>query len=453
MNHQAGSAAGEELPKGNTTTARRLKRFVWHIAARQVMLLFTTALWVAKLIGRRPIADPGPSREMVLTGRFDSNNWIHAFLQPLSQSPACARVWLVSTNVVPPLPGIEAVYPPPLLQKVFGATAARLLTFYWTTFRKRPVMVGGIHIMVNGLLTVIAGKLFGARSLYFCVGGPAEVIGGGVHGLDNAIVNMETPDEVVERRMLRIIGEADEIITMGGGAARFFREHGITSRIHVVAGGVDSSRYLPVSEPADTDIVVTGRLVRVKRVDVFLQTLQLVASHIPDVRAVIVGGGDLREELERQARELGLEPNVTFAGFVQDDAVTRHLQRARLFVLSSDTEGLSLSLIEAMMCGLPAVVSDVGDLGDLVESGVNGYLVPRRNPPAFTERIIELLSDEARRQRFAHAARQAALRFDTKAITARCNNVLEGRLPDPSTAEPAAPASSGDVGRRAATGL
>lgn len=427
MTVQISQAVEADRQDSHPTLSRRIRRTVWHVAARQVMLLFTVALWIAKCIGRTPVLDPGSSREMVLTGRFDSNNWIHAFLHPLSQSPACSRVWLVSTNEVPPLPGIEPVYPPLMLQKIAGATAARLLMFYWTTFRKRPALVGGIHIMVNGLLTVIAGKLFGARSMYFCVGGPAEVIGGGVHGMDNAIVNMETPDEVVERRMLHIIGQADEIITMGGGAARFFREQGVTSRVHVVAGGVDSTRYVPDAKPAAVDIVVTGRLVRVKRVDVFLTTMQQVVARLPDVRAVIVGGGELREELERECRALGLERNVTFAGFVQDEAVTRALQNARLFVLSSDTEGLSLSLIEAMMCGLPAVVSAVGDLGDLVESGVNGYLVPRRDSVAFAERIVELLSDEPHRQRFAQAARQSALRFDTAAITTRWNDVLEGR--------------------------
>lgn len=442
MDHQA----------DNPPLSRRIRRLAWHVAARQVMLLFTGALWLARHFGRAPVADTGPSREMVLTGRFDSNNWIRAFLQPLSQSPACSRVWLVSTNVVPPLPGIEAVYPSPLLQKVSGATAARLITFYWTVFRKRPAMVGGIHIMVNGLLTVIAGKLFGARSLYFCVGGPAEVLGGGVHGLDNAIVNMETPDAVVERRMLRIIAHADEIITMGTGAARYFREQGITSRIHVVSAAVDASRYVPSPDPEDVDIIVTGRLARVKRFDVFLEALQRVAAQMPGVRAVIVGGGELREELERQTRDLGLERNVTFAGFVQDEGVTRWLQRARLFVLCSDTEGLSQSLIEAMLCGLPAVVSDVGDLGDLVRSGVNGYLVPRRDPSAFAQRIIELLSDEPLRRQFARAARQAALPFDIQAITPRWNNVLEGRPSVPATALEAAPTPSARTAPGTASG-
>ena len=65
------------------------------------------------------------------------------------------------------------------------------------------------------------------------------------------------------------------------------------------------------------------------------------------------------------------------------------------------------------MCGLPAVVSDVGDLGDLIEHGVNGYLVPRRSPQLFADRLVELLSDEAKRRAFSLAAHRSAMQYET----------------------------------------
>jgi glycosyltransferase involved in cell wall biosynthesis len=75
--------------------------------------------------------------------------------------------------------------------------------------------------------------------------------------------------------------------------------------------------------------------------------------------------------------------------------------------------------MEAMMCGLPVVVSDVGDLRDLVEDGVNGYLVPRRSPELFAARLVELLSDQKKLRAFSLAARRSALRYETRAA-ARC---------------------------------
>ena len=104
-----------------------------------------------------------------------------------------------------------------------------------------------------------------------------------------------------------------------------------------------------------------------------------------------------------------LEANVEFVGHQRD--VEAWIQQARLFVLTSDSEGLSLSLIEAMLCGLPAVVSDVGELGDLVENGVSGYLVSDRSSQAFASRIIDLLTDSNRWSRFSQAARSSAERY------------------------------------------
>ena len=80
--------------------------------------------------------------------------------------------------------------------------------------------------------------------------------------------------------------------------------------------------------------------------------------------------------------------------------------------------------MEAMMCGLPAVVSNVGDLGDLVENGVNGFLVDDSNPETFAGRVIELLTDEGKWKLFSLAARQAALKNQTSTVSSRWDEIL-----------------------------
>ena len=103
------------------------------------------------------------------------------------------------------------------------------------------------------------------------------------------------------------------------------------------------------------------------------------------------------------------------------------LRKGRVFALTSDSEGLSLALMEAMLCGLPAVVSDVGDLPELVEHGVNGYLVAERTPEAFAGPLAELLSDAARLARFSQAARAAALRYDVRETARRWDDLFLAR--------------------------
>ena len=91
-----------------------------------------------------------------------------------------------------------------------------------------------------------------------------------------------------------------------------------------------------------------------KRVDHFHQAQARVARARPEACAFVVGDGPLLDDLQRQARDLGLADRVTFAGHQAD--VEGWLKQARVFVLTSDSEGLSLALMEGMLCGLPAVV-------------------------------------------------------------------------------------------------
>ena len=155
---------------------------------------------------------------------------------------------------------------------------------------------------------------------------------------------------------------------------------------------------------------MTGRLVEVKRIDVFLKAIKIVVTEIPDIRVVIIVDGNLRSKLQQLSCDLEIEHNVIFAGY--KDNIENWLQKSRIFVLTSDSEGLSLSMMEAMMCGLPVVVSDVGDLADLVEDGVNGYLVPRRSPNLFAMRLIELLKNSQKLESLSNAACKSALRYD-----------------------------------------
>ena len=399
----------------------RLRRWLWHVFARQFMLPPMVALAVARLIGRRRrLVSKGC--KILLTGRFDSRNWILNHLGPLSASKNCSRVWMVSTNPVPALPKVEAIYPPKWLVRVVGATPARLLIFLCVAIQKRPHIVGGFHIVVNGIAAVTVARLIGAQSMYFCVGGPAEIRDGGIHSADSLFTKMETADPVVERRLLRAVGAADTIVTMGTKAVDFFREKGIIADFHVVSGGIDPLRFKPAEEAACYDLILTGRLVAVKRIDIFLQTIQNIVDRIPDVRAAIVGDGRLRDELHSLSVKMDIDRNVSFVGHQEN--IEAWLRKSKIFVLTSDSEGLSLSVMEAMMCGLPAVVSDVGDMGDLVKDGVNGYLVPRRSPELFADRLIELLSDDGKLRTFSLAARRTAMRYETLATIQRWDSIL-----------------------------
>ena len=414
-----------DVEQAKITYRRRLKRWFWHRAIRALTLLHMVALTVAGWIGRSPHRPaPGQGHDIMVTGRFDSDNWIRAHLGPLSASNECSRLWMVSTNPVPEMPKVAGIYPPRWLVKIMGATQARLLTFACVAIRKRPHIVGGFHLLMNGMLAAVVGRLVGAQSMYFCVGGPAEVQDGGIHAESKCFVKMETPDSLVEKRLVRIVSTCDKVITMGTRAAVFLRDKGVDTDFHVVPGGIDATRFAAGNGNATFDLVLIGRLAQIKRIDVLLRALKCVAGRRPNVKVAIVGNGELHDALKQMARDLHVDDCVTFAGYQND--VESWLKNSRVFVLTSDSEGLSLSMMEAMMCGLPAVVSNVGDLADLVEDGINGFLVPRRSPQEFADRILELLVDESKLASFSIAARNSAMRHRTDNTIAQWSGILRG---------------------------
>ena len=118
------------------------------------------------------------------------------------------------------------------------------------------------------------------------------------------------------------------------------------------------------------------------------------------------GTGELREQAKKQIAESGLEDNVHLLGFRKD--VPDLLKCFDIFVLSSISEGLPLSVVEAMGAGLPIVATDVGGLPELVDDGKNGFLVPTRDSEKLADALLTLLRDNDLRDKMGKASREIA---------------------------------------------
>ena len=188
---------------------------------------------------------------------------------------------------------------------------------------------------------------------------------------------------------------------------------------HVVSipTGIDLDRFRPgaaAQARADLGLAVDGRVIGI------VATLRSWKGHrylfeafagLADrhARLVVVGDGPQREALEALAKELAIEPRVTFAGNRED--VAPWLRALDLFCLPSyANEGVPQALMQAMACGLPVVSPPVGSIAEIVEDGVSGVLVPPEDANALRAAIESLLADGSRRARLATAAREAALR-------------------------------------------
>lgn len=149
-------------------------------------------------------------------------------------------------------------------------------------------------------------------------------------------------------------------------------------------------------------LICIASLVTQKRVDVLLEAIAKVVERGRPCTCFIVGEGPLSETLLHQAEALGLDGHVIFKGFHAD--VREYLWAGDVFVLTSDSEGLPLSVLEAMACGLPCIVTDVGGSAEAVLDGECGIVVQPGSPEEVADAITVMLDQPERRAAMAQAA-------------------------------------------------
>ena len=155
--------------------------------------------------------------------------------------------------------------------------------------------------------------------------------------------------------------------------------------------------------------VFAGRLVREKGVGVLLQALAMVIRRLPEARLLIAGDGPERATLVELSEKLGITTNVSFLGHLPKEKMDARFAQAWVQVVPSLwAEPFGLVAIEAMMRGTAVIASSMGGLGEIVEHGKTGFLVPPNDPHALAENLAELLSDRTKAESMGRSGRDVA---------------------------------------------
>jgi glycosyltransferase involved in cell wall biosynthesis len=154
-----------------------------------------------------------------------------------------------------------------------------------------------------------------------------------------------------------------------------------------------------------------------------LQAAAVVRRELPDVRFLVVGQGPEESFLRGEARRLGLDGTVIFAGY-RDDA-SRVASAFDIFALPSLYEGLSIALIEAMSLGKPSVVTRTGGVPEVVEHGQHGLTVPPGDADELATALLALLKDDDLRTRMGQEATRRAADFDIRSAVRRMEEVYQ----------------------------
>jgi glycosyltransferase involved in cell wall biosynthesis len=152
-------------------------------------------------------------------------------------------------------------------------------------------------------------------------------------------------------------------------------------------------------------LVYVGRLAPVKNHALLLNAFRSALASMPELRLWMVGDGSERGPLEKIAAELGIAAQVTFWGQQLD--VAPFFSAADAFIMSSKSEGLPMSLLQAFSLGLPAIVTDVGGMAEVVKLAKAGFTVPVTDPAAMAAAILRLARGDAEREQFSANAKEA----------------------------------------------
>ncbi len=171
------------------------------------------------------------------------------------------------------------------------------------------------------------------------------------------------------------------------------------ARLQVIHNGIDTRRFRNNTPPFSGNgshrvIGCIARLTQAKDHANLLKAFAIVAGRHKGVKLVLVGEGELREEIQRQIFELGLVGSVEMLGNRND--IPQLLSEMDIFVLPSRREGFPVSILEAMAAGRPVVATAVGGVAEVISSGVNGIMVPPEAPEALAASLLELLDDSSR---------------------------------------------------------
>jgi glycosyltransferase involved in cell wall biosynthesis len=202
-------------------------------------------------------------------------------------------------------------------------------------------------------------------------------------------------------------------------------------RSTVVYNGVDTNLYRPGAPSSELRkklnlgpgpvILSNGRLIEQKGFPVLIKALQLVKKQIKDAQLLIIGRGPLKEALQNKAAELGVDGSVHFVTGIPEEEMPSYYNMADVFALPSYYEPSAVVLYEALGCGLPIVATDAGGNPEIV-SAECGRIVPKRDPTALGDQLLQILIDDGLRRSLGRASRERAVKMFDWDVIARAGD-------------------------------
>lgn len=205
------------------------------------------------------------------------------------------------------------------------------------------------------------------------------------------------------------------------------------ARIYTIPNGIDLTDTQDISpKPIEhPSILYVGRLTKRKGVDILLKAILIIKKMVPNLSLFIIGTGPQENELKRLVKELNIEENVKFLGFVSEDEKYSYYKSVDTCVVPSiDYDYAPIVLLEAMACGKPIVASNIGGIPFIVENGKTGLLFEPGNIEELAKKIIMLLKNANLREKMGKVGRKKIKNFTWDKIALQTVKVYKEVIKD-----------------------
>lgn len=290
-----------------------------------------------------------------------------AKFKPLSLMSTIDRIVVVRKDPGPYIPKLGyKVLPSICKHTIVNAMLTPLILSYVVTQSKADLILA-YHYVPHYYFAFIASRLTGKPYIL------------GQTGSDDQILATKPFSGWFLRYVIR---HALQLNVPGYSSYNFWKSLGF-DKVQILHSTIDTDYFVPSDQQKVYDFIYMGRFESYKGVSKIINSIKAITVKHPELRFAIVGYGSEENKYKAMVNDLQLTGNVSFHGYQSN---TREwLQKSRIFVMASESEGLPCALMEAMSCGLVCVTSMVGNIGDILQDGITGYSFDKNDADKLTE--------------------------------------------------------------------
>jgi glycosyltransferase involved in cell wall biosynthesis len=223
--------------------------------------------------------------------------------------------------------------------------------------------------------------------------------------------------------------EANEVIANSEGLKQLALQSNPQQKIGIIFNGIDFNEFIPKNSfEVSSDkfqIISISRLVPRRGLSYLVSAVELLYKKYPQIYLKIVGEGDQRDFLENQIREAKLENHVELTGRVDHEEIAKLAQDSQVFALVPVYEGMSNAMLEAVAIGLPIIATSAGGTDELVQNGVNGFVVKAKNSADIAEKLEKLIDNPKLNESMGRESRKIAEKMSWDSVAQKYFEVYE----------------------------